>query len=96
MNVRNSEEMWQTLGKKSLVTNEKWPSYDEEMLSDSTVTVGVQVNGKMRGTVDLPIDCSQATAEKIGLELGTVVTAIGTKKIRKIIFVPNRILNVVL
>ena len=91
-----AEEMWQTLGKKSLVTNEKWPSYDEEMLSDSTVTVGVQVNGKMRGTVDLPIDCSQATAEKIGLELGTVVTAIGTKKIRKIIFVPNRILNVVL
>ena len=91
-----AEEMWRALGNKTLVTDESWPDYDESLLLESTVTVGVQVNGKMRGTVELPVDCNQAKAEEIGLSLAPVEKAIGTKEIRRIIFVPNRILNVVL
>jgi len=91
-----AEEMWSKLGYKSLVTNAAWPDYDKSMLVEHTVTVGVQVNGKIRGKVDLPTGCDQATAEEIGLKLGPVIKAIGTRKVRKIIFVPNRILNVVL
>jgi leucyl-tRNA synthetase len=90
-----AEEMWCAIGNETLIANESWPRYDESLLVESTVTMGVQVNGKMRGTITLPIDCNQARAEEIGLKLETVATAIGTKKIRKIIFVPNRILNVV-
>ena len=90
-----AEEMWQELGHTALVTDTAWPDYDKLMLVENTVIVGIQVNGKIRGTVELPTDCDQATAEKIGLTLGPVMTAIGTKKVRKIIFVANRILNVV-
>jgi leucyl-tRNA synthetase len=91
-----AEEMWHKLGHATLVTDTAWPEYDKLMLVENTVTVGIQVNGKIRGTVNLPTGCDQATAEKIGLALGPVMKAIGTKEVRKIIFVPNRILNVVL
>ncbi len=91
-----AEEMWQALGHKTLVTDAAWPEYDGTLLIESMVTVGVQVNGKMRGTINLPMDCDQATAEDIGLKLDPVINAIGNKNVRKIIFVPNRILNVVL
>jgi len=90
-----AEEMWQSLGHKNYVIETPWPGYDETLLVEDTVTVGVQVNGKMRGTVDLPKDCDQAAAEDVGLKLDTVVKAIDGKDIRKIIFVPNRILNIV-
>ena len=88
--------MWRELGHDTLVTDAAWPEYDKSMLVENTITVGVQVNGKIRGTVTLPTDCDQATAEKFGLKLGPVIKAIGNKKVRKVIFVPNRILNVVL
>ena len=91
-----AEEMWRELGHATLVTDLAWPDYDKLMLVENTVTVGIQVNGKIRGTLSLPMDCDQATAEKFGLKLGPVRQAIGTKVVRKIIFVPNRILNVVL
>lgn len=90
-----AEEMWQALGHENFVIETAWPSYDEALLVEDTVTVGVQVNGKMRGTVELPVDCDQKVAEDIGLKLDTVANAIDGKEIRKIIFVPNRILNVV-
>jgi leucyl-tRNA synthetase len=91
-----AEEMWRELGHKTLVVDVAWPDYDERLLIENTVTVGVQVNGKMRGTIQLPTDCDQATAEGVGLKIGPVIKAIGESKVRKIIFVPNRILNIVL
>jgi leucyl-tRNA synthetase len=90
-----AEEMWQALGHKNLVIETPWPSYDETLLIEDSVTVGIQVNGKMRGTIELPKDCDQKTAEDFGLKLDTVVKAIDGKEVRKIIFVPNRILNIV-
>tara|TARA_B100000315_G_scaffold255950_1_gene300651 strand:- start:3055 stop:5619 length:2565 start_codon:yes stop_codon:yes gene_type:complete len=90
-----AEEMWQSLGHKNYVIETAWPGYDETLLVDDTVTVGVQVNGKIRGTVELPQDCDQSTAEAMGLDLDTVVKAIDGKEVRKVIYVPNRILNVV-
>jgi leucyl-tRNA synthetase len=90
-----AEEMWQALGHKKLVIETPWPNYDEALLVEDSVTVGIQVNGKMRGTIELPKDCDQKTAEDIGLRLDTVVKAIDGKEVRKIIFVPNRILNIV-
>ena len=91
-----AEEMWCDLGHNKMVTETAWPDHDEALLIENKVTVGVQVNGKMRGTVDLPTDCDQQTAESFGLKLEPVIKAIGNNEIQKIIFVPNRILNVVL
>ncbi len=90
-----AEEMWRFLGHQELVVNSSWPEFDASLLQEDSVTMGVQVNGKMRGTVELPRDCDQAEAENSALELGTVITAMGGKPAKKIIYVPNRIINVV-
>ncbi len=90
-----AEEMWHALGHHSLIADEPWPQADPSLLIDDTVTVAVQVNGKMRGTIELPKDCDQSQAEAEALALDTAVAAIAGKTPRKIIVVPNRIVNVV-
>ena len=73
-----------------------WPRADESMLVEETVTVAVQVNGKLRGTVDLPVDADRDVAESLALALDKVKLVIDGKQPRKIIVVPNKIVNVVL
>jgi leucyl-tRNA synthetase len=90
-----AEEMWEALGHKIYVINTPWPSYDEALLVEDIITVGVQVNGKMRGTIEITKNCDKETAEKISLGLNTVKKALNGKVVRKIIFVPNRIINIV-
>ena len=90
------EEMWHNLGHQTLLVDAPWPETDLKLLVDETITIGVQVNGKLRGTIELPKDCHNETAEKEALSLETVKNFIGSKNIRKIIVVPNRIINVVI
>jgi len=90
-----AEELWQHLGHSTLIADESWPEVDETLLIDDTVTVAVQVNGKMRGTVELAKDCPQDQAETAALALDTAVAAMAGKTPRKVIVVPNRIVNVV-
>ena len=58
-----AEELWSILGHKSLLSDTEWPIADEAYLSDETVTIAVQVNGKLRGTIDLPVDVDKQIAE---------------------------------
>jgi leucyl-tRNA synthetase len=90
-----AEEMWRGLGHTALVAETAWPDYDAAMLIDDQVTVAVQVNGKLRGSIELPKDSDQQAVETIAFGLDTVNNAIEGRDIRKIIYVPNRILNVV-
>ena len=90
-----AEEMWLYLGHEELVVDTPWPEYDASLLQEDSVTMGVQVNGKIRGTAELPRDCSQEEAESAALGLKTVVTAMGGKPVKKMVYVPNRIINVV-
>jgi leucyl-tRNA synthetase len=90
-----AEEIWAQLGHGTLITDTPWPTWDEALLTDESVTIAVQVNGKMRGTVDLPRDADKDTAEQAALALTTVAAQVGDKPIRKIIIVPNRIINVI-
>jgi leucyl-tRNA synthetase len=91
-----AEELWHSLGHETLLVDSPWPQADSTMLIEESVTIGVQVNGKLRGTVDLPKDCDEQTAKEAALALENVQTAIGAGAIRKVIVVPNRIINVVL
>ena len=91
-----AEELWHSLGHETLLVDSPWPQADSAMLIEDSVTIGVQVNGKLRGTVDLPKDCDEQTAKEAALALENVQTAIGAGAIRKVIVVPNRIINVVL
>jgi leucyl-tRNA synthetase len=90
-----AEELWSHLGHKTMLVHTPWPKADESLLSDDTVTVAVQVNGKMRATITLPKDADQKTAETIALSEATVAKALEGQNVRKIIVVPNRIVNVV-
>jgi len=90
-----AEELWQALGHDQLIADEAWPVADPALLVDDTVTIAVQVNGKMRGTIDVPKDCPQEIAQSAALALDTVLAAMQGKEPRKVIIVPNRIVNVV-
>ena len=90
-----AEEMWHELGYTTLLTATPWPEADPALLVEDTVTVGVQVNGKLRATIDLPMDADAKLAEDIALAHPSVISAMVGKPPRKVIVVPNRIVNVV-
>ncbi len=90
-----AEELWQQLGHSDLLCMRAWPVANPDFLVDDTITIGVQVNGKMRGTIELVANAPQADAEAAALALPTVQHAIEGKEIRKIIVVAGKIVNVV-
>ncbi len=90
-----AEELWRALGHDALIANAPWPIADPKLLIDDTVTVAVQVNGKMRGAIELPKDCPKEQAQNAALTLDTALAAMQGKEPRKIIVVTNRIVNVV-
>ena len=76
-------------------TSRAWPEADPALLVDGTVKVAVQVNGKLRATIDLPRDAPEAQAREVALAQPNVAAAMAGKPPRKVIVVPNRIVNVV-
>jgi len=90
-----TEELWQALGKQKYLILETWPEAEKHLLVDDKVTVAVQVNGKLRETIQLPKDADEESAKTAALAEEKVRTAIDGKNIKKIIVVPNRIINVV-
>jgi leucyl-tRNA synthetase len=90
-----AEELWRMLGHESLLVDEDWPEADPELLIDDTVTVAVQVNGKLRATIELPLDAEEQAAEDQALAEPAVQRAMGERAARKIIVVRNRVVNIV-
>jgi len=90
-----AEELWRTLGHDRLLADEPWPKADPKLIVEVTATVAVQVNGKLRATIELARDADRATAETAALSHPAVARAMGGKTARKLIVVPNRIINVV-
>jgi len=91
-----AEELWQHLGHQTLLVDTPWPEVDPALLVEDTVTIAVQVNGKLRGTVDLPKGAGRGQAEAEALALPGVVKVVGDSPVRKVIVVPDRIINVVI
>lgn len=91
-----AEELWKDLGHASLLATASWPEFDPAMLIEDSVTIAVQINGKLRTTLELAIDTDARTAELAALAAAPVKAAVAGKTVRKIIVVPNRIVNVVI
>ena len=87
------EEMWEAEGGEGLCSLAAWPKYDEAKTVDATVELPVQINGKVRGTVSLPVNCSKEEALAAAKE--AVAASIEGKTIVKEIVVPNKIINIV-
>jgi leucyl-tRNA synthetase len=90
-----AEECWAALGHKTLVASEAWPILERELLIENTVTLPVQINGKKRAEVTIARDATNAEIERAVLALDEVKRALGGKAPKKVIVVPQRIVNVV-
>jgi len=90
-----AESCWQALGHKSLVVETTWPSHDPALLASDTITIPVQVNGKRRGEIQVTPGADNQTVEKLALALEPVIRAFEGKSPKKVIVVPNRIVNIV-
>jgi leucyl-tRNA synthetase len=90
-----SEELWQLLGNKESICKFAWPKYDPAMLVEDTVTVVIQVNGKLRSKVDVPAEISDDKLKKLVLADNALVPWIGGKPIRNFIIVPRKLVNIV-
>jgi leucyl-tRNA synthetase len=90
-----AEELWLALGHTTLLADAGWPAAEDALLVDDTVTVAVQLNGKLRGTIQLAKDTAKDTAEQTALALPEIVRGLDGKTPKRVIVVPNRIVNVV-
>ena len=91
-----TEELWHVLGNTTTICDAKWPAYNEEYLKESTVTMAVSFNGKARFNIEVAAGTPQAEIEKIALEHEGAAKWLEGKTIRKIIVVPNKIVNIVI
>ena len=89
------EELWAMLGGEGLAADAPWPVADPALVEQRTVTVAVQVNGKLRATLELPRDVAKAEAEGAALADDNEQRAIGGLTVRKLVVVPNKIVNIV-
>lgn len=90
------EELWATIfDQKDSITYEPWPTYDEAMLVDKTVTIVVQVNGKVRGKFEAAADAEEAKIQEQALQLENVQHQLEGKTVRKVIVVKGKVVNIV-
>jgi leucyl-tRNA synthetase len=90
-----AEECWHQLGHKSLVSTESWPQVEADLLIESTITLPVQVNGKKRADVTVPREAGKDEVEAAVLTLNAVQKELNGRSPKKVIVVPQRIVNVV-
>jgi leucyl-tRNA synthetase len=90
-----AEELGEILGFKQLVALTAWPKFNPELAKKDSVTIGVQVNGKLRGTITIPAEADVQTTEGLALANDDVKPWVDGKEIKKIVVVPGRIVNIV-
>jgi leucyl-tRNA synthetase len=90
-----SETCWQALGKEGLVADAPWPEVNPALLVDDSVTLPIQINGKRRGEISVPKGMAAAEVEQLVLSMDEIVRILDGKAPRKIVIVPDRIVNVV-
>ena len=90
-----AEELWNRLGHSGTITYEAWPTYDESKLLDDEINLPVQVNGKVRATIKVPVDATQEQIKEIAHKAENVQAHIEGKTIVKEIYVKGKIYNIV-
>ncbi len=91
-----TEELWSKLGNKKSIHTEQWPHYDSALLEDATFQLIIQIGGKMRDKVEVPIGISEAEVHELVLSREIVIRNLGEATPKKIIFIPKRLINIVL
>ena len=89
------EEIWETIGGEGLLSLSQWPEYEESKTVEASVEIGVQVNGKVRGTIVIPNGCAKEEALELAKKDERVASFLEGKTLVKEIYVPNKIVNFV-
>jgi len=92
-------ELWEILTAKfqvdpANIAQQTWPNYNEALLIEDEVEIVVQINGKMRARLKVPTNADEETLKKAALALPKIAESIGGKKIRKVVIVPNKLVNI--
>ena len=90
------EELWKIIGKENMVHEEAWPTYDEELTKKDSMELVIQVNGKVRDKIEINANLSKDEIEKIALNSENVQKWINNKELRKVIFIPPKLINIVI
>ena len=90
-----TEELWEILGNKSSIHLEKWPEYDPKLIQEDTFNLIIQINGKVRDTVTVSIDIAKEEATTLALSREKIKRYLKNKSPKKVIFVPKRLVNIV-
>ena len=90
-----AEELWQRLDEPYSVHTQAWPSFDAALAAQDEVEIAVQVNGKLRERLSLPVDAPEDAARDRAFASDRIAPYIEGKEIVRIIYVPNRLLNIV-
>ena len=90
-----TEELWARIGKPYSIHQYDWPEWDEEIAAEEMLTLVVQVNGKLRDRIQVPVDITEEEARELALASQKVQHHIGDKALRKVIYVPEKLINIV-
>jgi leucyl-tRNA synthetase len=90
-----SEELWHQTGHNSSIHTTSWPVYQEELTQDEVFTLVIQVNGKVRERIEVPADISEQEVRTLALSNPRVVSFVGDATVRKFIYIPGKLVNVV-
>ncbi|MEE8094466.1 MAG: class I tRNA ligase family protein, partial [Gammaproteobacteria bacterium] len=91
-----AEELWERLGHEDSLAYAAWPEFDAELLKTETIVIPVQVNGKIRGRIEIPADATEDLVLELAREDGNVSRYLRGKRVTRAIYVPERIVNFVI
>ena len=90
-----ADEAWERLGEKGFLIQAEWPAFDPALTIDAVVTLAIQINGKMRGSLEIARDAAEDDVRQQALAVPNVIKHLEGKTVRKVIVVPGRIVNIV-
>ncbi len=91
-----AEELWETAELKGMCSQQKWPKFDEKLIEEKNILLIVQINGKVRDKIEAKSGISQKEAEKLVMASDKIKAFLGEAEVKKIIFVPNKLINIVI
>ena len=90
-----AEELWERMGHKESLAHHPFPSYDPELAKEELITIVVQVNGKLRGRLEVAEDTSEEEIKELALSLPKVRSYVEGSKVRRVVYVPKKLINIV-
>ena len=91
-----AQELWSELGHDSILDFEKWPEFDSKLVQDETFTLVIQINGRVRDSVEVPVSITESEAKELALKREKVKSFIGSSKPQKVIYVSEKLVSIVI